>query len=151
MSHSFSSSEIKQAQWPHNLFISSAFLFDLLMTPAAIAMNIGMYGLLVPLTLSGGVIAYIYFHARKNHTDFVRAHWQLTFKHCQWLLLGYAVTAILILLATLLGMASSDRNMQHILLIAATRIAVVPTLIAVMVTLMAEAGALGQAGRGEIK
>lgn len=149
MMKTVSAQEIKHAQVPHNLFIVAAMLFDLLMTPAAIAMKIGMYGLLVPLLLSGSAIAYIYFRARTTRAPFVAAHWKLAFKRCQLLMIGYAVSGLLILLASLLGMASSDPNMKHIMLIALTRIAIVPSLIAVMVTLVMEAGSLGQAGRGE--
>jgi hypothetical protein len=144
-----SAREMKQAQVPHNLFIVAAMLFDLLMTPAAIAMKIGMYGLLVPLLLSACAIAYMYFQSRKISVPFVKAHWKLAFKRCQFLMMGYAVSALLILLASVLGMMSNDPNMKHIILIALTRIAIVPSLIAVMVTLLMEAGSLGQAGRGE--
>jgi hypothetical protein len=149
MVNAVSAHEIKQAQVPHNLFIVAAMLFDLLMTPAAIAMHIGMYGLLVPLLLSGCAIGYIYLRSRQATVPFVAAHWKLAFKRCQFLMIGYVVTAVLIMLASLLGMASSDPNMKHIILIALTRIAIIPTLIAVMVTLLMEAGSLGQAGRGE--
>lgn len=142
--------EIRQAQFPHNLFISSVFLFDLLMAPAVIALDIGFYGLLLPLFLSGIVIAYIYRRSRKSTSWFVDAHWKWAFKRCRWLLAGYAVTASLMLLAWLLSLATHDPNMKHIILTALTRIALMPTLIAVMVAIVMEASALGQAGRGEV-
>jgi hypothetical protein len=54
--------EIRQAQLPHNLFISGLFLFDLLMTPAVIVLNVGMIGLLIPLLCSGALLGAIYRH-----------------------------------------------------------------------------------------
>ena len=149
MDHPVSETEKKLAQAPHNLFISSAFLFDLLMTPGAIAINIGMYGLLLPLIGSLLVVAYIYKRSRApDQVEFVNAHWRLSFRRCQWLMAGYAVTAVLILLAWLLSLAT-QAAMQHILWTALTRIAILPTLVAVMVTLVMEASAMSQASRGE--
>ncbi len=61
-----SADDVKRAQVPHNLFISGLFAFDLLMTPAILALKIGMIGLLIPLLLSGALIAYIYLRSRKT-------------------------------------------------------------------------------------
>ncbi len=142
--------EIKQAQVPHNLFVTGIFFFDLLLTPAAIVLNIGLYALLLPLACSLLVIAVIYVRSRKASVWFVDAHWKLALRHGQWLMLGYAVTAGLMLLAWLLSLASNDAHMKHILLTALTRIAVLPTLLAVMVTVVLEASALALAGKGEV-
>lgn len=145
-----SEAERKEAQFPHNLFVSGIFLFDLLLTPAAIVMNIGLYGLLLPLAGSLLVVAVIWWRTRKTTTWFVDAHWRLSLRHGQWLLVGYAVSAALMLLAWLLSLASHDPRMGHILLTALTRIAVLPTLVAVMVTVVLEASALALAGRSEV-
>ncbi len=142
--------EIKQAQVPHNLYISGLFLLDLLMTPAIIVLNAGMAGLLIPLFCSGALIGYIYLRSKKTQRRFVDAHWRLTFKHAQWLLLGYALSALLIMLAWLVSQAAHEPSMKHILWTALTRIALMPTLIAVMVTAVLEASAIGLASRREV-
>ncbi len=142
--------EIKQAQTPHNLYISGLFLLDLLMTPAIIVLNVGMAGLLIPLSCSGALIGYIYLRSKQAKCWFVDAHWRLTFKHAQWLLLGYAFSALLILLAWLVSQAAHEPSMKHILWTALTRIALMPTLIAVMVTAVLEASAIGLASRREV-
>lgn len=139
----------KQAQLPHNLFVTGIFFFDLLLTPAAIVMNIGLYGMLLLLICSLLVIAVIYVRSRKVTAWFVDAHWRLALRHSQWLMIGYAVTAALMLLAWLLSL-SADAHMKHILLAALTRIAILPTLLAVMVTVVMEASALALAGKGEV-
>lgn len=145
-----SETEIRQAQSPHNLFISGLFLFNLLMTPAVIALDVGMIGLLIPLLCSGALLGYIYLRSRKTTTWFVDAHWRLSFGHAQWLMLGYAVSAALISIAWLLSLTAHEANMKHIMFTALTRIAVIPTLIAVMVTAVMEASAIGLATKREV-
>ncbi len=150
MQFQISETEIKRAQIPHNLFVSGLFLFDLLMTPAVIVLNIGMIGLLIPLFCSGALLGYIYYRSRKVTTWFVDAHWRLSCRHGKWLLLGYAISATLILIAWLLTLTAHDPNMKHIMLTALTRIAVIPTLIAVMVTAVMEASAISLATKQEV-
>lgn len=145
-----SEAEVRRAQAPHNLFVSGLFLFDLLMTPAIIVLNVGMIGLLIPLSCSAALIGYIYLRSRKTTSWFVDAHWRLSFRHARWLMLGYAVSALLILLAWLISLAAHEANMEHIVWMALTRIALMPTLIAVMVTAVMEAGAIGLATRREV-
>jgi hypothetical protein len=65
------------------------------------------------------------------------------------LLLGYAVSAALILVAWLISLNARDAHMGHILWTALTRIALLPTLIIVMVTAVIEASALSSAGKRE--
>lgn len=137
--------EVKQAQFPHNLLIAGLFAFNLLMAPAVIVLNIGMAGLLIPLLSSGVLIAYLYLHSRKVTSEFVAAHWRLAFLHSRWLLLGYALTALLVLLAWFVSQAAHEASMKHILWTALTRIGVLPTLVGVMVTAIMEAGAISLA------
>lgn len=150
MQFKLSAAEIKRAQVPHNLFVSGLFLFDLLMTPAVIVMNLGMKGLLIPLLLSGVLIGLIFVRSRKKTAWYIDAHWRLSFKHGLWLMLGYLVTAVLVLLAWLISLTAHEASMRHILWTALTRIALMPTLIAVMVTAVLEASAIGLAAKGEV-
>jgi hypothetical protein len=142
--------EVAQAQFPHNLFISGVFIFDLLMTPAVLAMKIGMIGLLIPLVCSGALIAWIYLRSKKASTWFVDMHWRITFSRCKLLMLGYAISATLIFLAWLLSLATSDHNMGHIIWTALTRVALMPTVILVLVTAVMEFGSYAQAGKREV-
>lgn len=150
MQFEVSAAHIKQAQVPHNLFVSSALLFHLLLTPAVIALKIGMVGILIPLICSLLVLGYIYQRSRKTTVWFVDAHWRLTFQHAQWLMIGYAISGTLILLAWLISMTAHEVSMKHIMWTAMTRIAIIPTLIAVMITSVAEASAVAVAARGEV-
>jgi hypothetical protein len=142
--------EVKLAQSPHNLFISGVFLFNLLATPAVLALKIGMVGLLIPLLLTGLLIAYIYLRSRKTTTWFVDLHWKVAFSRSKLLLLGYAISATLIFLAWLISISTKDHNMSHIIWTALTRVALMPTVIMVLVTCVMEFGAFAQAGKREI-
>ena len=142
--------EVKRAQAPHNLFISGVFLFDLLMTPAILALKIGMVGLFIPLLCSGALIAWIYLRSRKTTSWFVDMHWKITFARCKLLMLGYAVSATLIFLAWLISLSTQDHNMSHIIWTALTRVALMPTVIMVLVTAVMEFSSFAQAAKREV-
>lgn len=142
--------EVKKAQAPHNLFISGLFMFDLLMTPAVLALKIGMIGLLIPLVCSGALIIYIYLRSRKTTSWFVDMHWKVTFARSKLLMLGYAISATLIFLAWLISLSTKDANMGHIIWTALTRVALMPTVILVLVTAVMEFGSYAQAGKREV-
>lgn len=150
MTHNeISDAEVKQAQVPHNLFISGLFIFDLLLTPAVIVLGLGMKGLLIPLICSAALIAYIYLRGKKTSSGFIAAHWKLAYSHGLWLMAGYTISGVLIFIAWLLSLNARDANMGHILWTALTRIALLPTLIAVMVTAVMEASAISSATKRE--
>ena len=142
--------EVKRAQAPHNLFISGVFLFDLLMTPAILALKIGMVGLLIPLLCSGALIAYIYLRSKKTTTWFVDMHWKIRFSRCKLLMLAYAVSTTLIFLAWLISISTKDHNMSHIIWTALTRVALMPTVIMVLVTAVMEFSSFAQAAKRDV-
>ncbi|MBI4807476.1 MAG: hypothetical protein HY799_00785 [Nitrosomonadales bacterium] len=142
--------EVKLAQAPHNLFISGLFMFDLLMTPAILALKIGMVGLFIPLLCSGALIAYIYLRSKKTTSWFVDMHWKISFSRCKLLMLAYAVSATLIFLAWLISISTKDHNMSHIIWTALTRVALMPTVIMVLVTAVMEFSSYAQAGKREV-
>ena len=150
MQFEITQTEIKQAQMPHNLFIVGLFAFNLLMAPAVIVMKLGMAGLLVPLFSTGTLIAYLYLRSRKTTSWFVDAHWRLAFRNSRWLLLGYAITAVLVFIAWLISLDANSASMGHIVWIALTRIAILPTLAGVMVTAISEASAISLATKKEV-
>jgi hypothetical protein len=141
---------VKRAQLPHNLLISALFAFNLLMAPAVLALKLGMAGLLIPLASSGAMIIWIYQRSKKSTDWFVDMHWRLAFRNSRWLMLGYAITAVLVFIAWLVSLTANDPNMGHILWTALTRIAVLPTLAGVMVTAIAEASAISLASKQEV-
>ena len=150
MQFKVTNAEIKQAKVPHNLFVSGLLLLDLLMAPAIMVLNLGMIGLLIPLFCSCALLGFIYLRSRKITTWFVDAHWRLAVYHSKLLMLGYAASAILIFIAWLISQTAREESMKHIMWIALTRIALMPTLIAVMVTAVMGASAIALAYNREV-
>lgn len=138
------------AQSPHNLFIVGLFAFDLFMTPAVLSLKLGMIGLLIPLFCSGALMAYINWRSKQEGVWFVQMHWRLAWTRCRILLIGYTVSATLILLAWLLSQVSSDPHMASIVWTALTRIALMPTLVIVLVTAVMAFGSYAMAQKGEL-
>lgn len=150
MQYEVSKKEIVDAHVPHNLFVSSLFLIDLMMSPAVIVLKLGMPGLMFTLMCSLSVMGYIYLRSRKTTTWFVDAHWRLSWARARILLLGYGISATLIGLAWLVSLTAHEASMGHIMWTAMTRIALVPTLMFVLLTAIMEAGAIGVASKGEV-
>jgi hypothetical protein len=139
----------KRARWAHDLFVLNILFFHLLLTPATIVLGIGELGLLLPLGLSGLVIAFIYYRSRRAADWFVAAHWRLSFSRCKLLIWGYLGSGVIFLVGWLIA-SGAQGDMQHIMLVVFTRIAIMPTLILVMITVVLEASATGLVSRGEV-
>lgn len=144
--------ERNKAKNPHELFILNLIGFHLLLAPAAIAFKIGAWALLLPPILSSGVMSFILWRARRAEAGdpwFVMAHWKIALRRCRLLLIGYAITGTILLLAFLLSLGMEGR-MKEIMFTALTRIGVMPTVILVFVAFVLESNALFQAVRGEV-
>jgi hypothetical protein len=138
------------AQSPHNVFIVGLFAFDLFMTPAVLGMKLGMISLLIPLFCSGALMGYINWRSKQDTVWFVQMHWRLAWTRCRILIIGYTVSATLILIAWLLSQISSDPHMASIIWTALTRIALMPTLIIVLVTSVMAFSAFSMAQKGQL-
>ena len=142
-----------KARVPHNLFMLNLALFHLFMTPATIALDVGMFGMLLPLFLSLSVMSYTWSRSRdrNNHEHwFVYVHWKLAVSRYRLLLISYLVTAGLLLIGGLLAMSASDPNMQEIMRTVFIRISIMPVLLMVMINFYLESSAINLATNGEI-
>ncbi|MEJ2404216.1 MAG: hypothetical protein P8171_07995 [Candidatus Thiodiazotropha sp.] len=140
----------KRAKSPHELSMLNLVGFHLIAAPASIVLDVGLLGFLIPLSLSLCVIAYIWFSAARTHAHddwFVAAHWRLSANRTRILLVGYTISAVILGMAF---MATTGSSKGHIMMVAISRVAVVPTLITVMVCFVLESGSIYQAGRGEV-
>jgi hypothetical protein len=140
----------KRAKAPHELSMVNLVGCHLLAAPASIVLDIGYLGFLIPLFLSFSVIGFIWYRAGVE-TDpadwFVKAHWRLSANRTRILLVGYTISALILGMAVL---ATSGSSKSDIIMVAITRVAVVPTLITVMICFVLESGSIYQAGRGEV-
>ncbi|MBT2972232.1 MAG: hypothetical protein B6D72_06780 [gamma proteobacterium symbiont of Ctena orbiculata] len=140
----------KRAKTPHELSMVNLVACHLIAAPASIVLDIGFMGFLVPLLLSLSVIAFIWFRSgveTSNGEWFVAAHWRLSANRTRILLVGYAISALILGMAML---ATSGNSKGDIMMVAITRVAVVPTLLTVMICFVLESGSIYQAGRGDV-
>lgn len=144
---------INKSRIPHNIFMLNLVLVHLLMTPAAIALEIGALGMLAPLVVSLAIMLYSLLASKKlDKKDhwFIHAHWILALNRYRLLLISYAITAGLMLLGWLVSMSSPDPNMQEILHTVFIRIAIMPVLLMVMINAYLESSAISMTSKGEI-
>ncbi|MEJ2611941.1 MAG: hypothetical protein P8179_18165 [Candidatus Thiodiazotropha sp.] len=140
----------KRAKTPHELSMLNLVGCHLLAAPASIVLDVGMLGFLIPLALSLSVIAYIWLRAgrtRDREEWFVAAHWRLSANRTRILMVGYTISAVILGMAM---MATSGDSKAGIMMVAISRVAVVPTLLTVMICFVLESGSIYQAGRGEV-
>ena len=150
MKFSPTDAEKKQARWAHDLFVLNILLFHLLLTPATIVMGVGHKALLLPLSLSAMVITFIYYRSRKDPSWFVEAHWRLAFNRAKLLMMGYAGSLLVFGIGWLITLGVDKESMRQIMFTVFTRIAIMPTLIMAMVTVVLEASGTGLVSKGEV-
>lgn len=150
----------RRAKSPHELAMVNLLLVNL---PMLIVLLAGSFlpqgspladyklaGVLLPLAISLGIVAFTFVRSRVAGDWFVAAHWRIAGGRYKLLLVAYAVGALLIGLGWLLSQGHQDPRMQALMFVALQRVAIAPLLIFLMVLLMLESGSLGQAGRGEV-
>ncbi|EGW53310.1 hypothetical protein [Candidatus Endoriftia persephonae] len=140
----------KRAKAPHEIFMLNLAGFHLMMAPAAIVMDVGYLGFLIPLALSLCIIALLWIRATTMTEDvswFVRMHWRLAANRTRILLVGYLISGTIIGLA-LLATSGSDKG--GIMMVALSRVAIVPVLLTVMACFVLESSGIYQAQRFEV-
>ncbi|MBV2089309.1 MAG: hypothetical protein K1566_01960 [Candidatus Thiodiazotropha sp. (ex. Lucinisca nassula)] len=140
----------KRAKTPHELSMLNLVGCHLIAAPASIVLDVGLMGFLIPLALSLLVISFIWFKAgqtRQQDPWFVAAHWRLSANRTRILMVGYTISAVILGMAM---MATSGSSKGEIMMVAISRVAVVPTLLTVMICFVLESGSIYQAGRGEV-
>jgi hypothetical protein len=143
----------RRAKAPHNLFMLNLAVFHLLMTPAAIALDVGRLGLLLPLSLSLATMLFSYIYCHKLDQKlylFEYLHWRLALIRYKYLLIAYSITAALLLVGGLLALGTADVNMREIMQTVFIRIAIMPVLLTVMVNFYLESNAISLASQGKI-
>lgn len=140
----------KRAKTPHELSMLNLVGCHLIAAPASIVLDVGLMGFLIPLALSLLVISFIWYKAgqtRQQGPWFVAAHWRLSANRTRILMVGYTISAVILGMAM---MATSGSSKGEIMMVAISRVAVVPTLLTVMICFVLESGSIYQAGRGEV-
>ena len=142
--------ETKRAAAAHELLMMNLSFFHLLV-PVAI-LSSGHIALFLTLALIGSAVIIIWIARKANQasdSELVQTHWQLAWRRCRLLLIGYAASTGIMLLGWGLGAMQSDPKMLGILLVVFSRIAVVPTVLIVLILFVLSTSSLSQARQGE--
>ncbi len=151
------------AKSPHELAMVNLLIFNLLTLIALLGGSFlqadsplapyRLLGVAIPLGISLAIMVYTFVRAGREAEAarwFVATHWRLAGRRYRILLIAYLGGAGLIGLGWLLAHTQDKPGMQEMMFIALQRVAIAPLLIALMVIVMLESGALYQAGRGEV-
>lgn len=140
-----------RAGFAHELLMMNLSFFHLLL-PVAV-LSSGHIAIFLTLALISSALIIFWIARKANQTtdsELVQAHWQLAWRRCRLLLSGYAASAVIMLLGWGLGAMQTDSQMQGILLVVFSRIAVVPTVLMVLVLFVLSTSSLSQARQGNI-
>jgi len=140
----------RRSRTSHELSMMNLAVFHLLAAPASIALNIGLMGFLIPLALSLSFIAFLWIRTQKAKEQdpwFIAAHWRLSANRTKILMIGYLIAAMILGFAFL---GTSGSSKADIMMVALSRLAVVPVLITVMICFVLESTSVAQARRGEV-
>lgn len=141
--------EVRAAKGAHELFMMNLGAL-LLLGPMAIFMGIGRLGLLIPLLFSALFLLYTANKIGRCGSWFAQTHWRLALHNYRWLFIGFAITALLLLVSWLVETNSAHGSPSQFLAMALIRIGVMPSIIMVFACFVIENGALNQALRHEV-
>mgnify|MGYP001090011852 CR=1 FL=1 len=155
-----------------NLLVGVALLAGSMAQPDSLIGTYKWAAVAVPLLISLGVVGHTWLRAVRAGSNlpwFVAAHWKLSASRYKLLLAAYLLFAAILSLALFTGdddaaieaqikdlppaMQEMERrklHSQHMGEQVWARIAVVPLILTVMVTIMLESGSIYQAQRGEV-
>jgi hypothetical protein len=95
---------------------------------------------------------FIYIKSKTiNETRLINANWKKVWKRAFFLLIAYAVSSTIMLISSLFSLMQPDEQLRSIMRIAASRIAIVPTLLVVTPLLIMSTKSITQMRRGEFK
>lgn len=121
--------EKSRALTPHQLLIFNLLVFNIFFPIMSLLNNLEKTLLPASLAVSLVVIAFIGFRAKTiQKTPQINAQWNIVWRRCRVLLIAYAISVSIELVGTLMASMNPDPKMTGIMMIAFSRIAIIPTL-----------------------
>lgn len=121
--------EKSRALTPHQLLIFNLLVFNIFFPLMSLLNNLEKILLPISLAVSLIVIVFIRFRAKTIHkTPQINAQWHIVWRRCRVLLIAYAVSVSIQLLGTVMAAMNPDPKMTGIMMIAFSRIAIIPTM-----------------------
>lgn len=147
--------ENKCAAYPHEFLMTNLSVFHLLVP--LVALSSDYIYIILAASLGGSIIALLWIVkkarvtccASSKDSALVKAHWQQAWKRSQFLLIGYAISASILLLGWLLASSQSDPNMFGILLAVFSWIAAIPLIFIIFGLFVLSTISSARAKRGE--
>lgn len=140
-------SEIHAASKPHERFMFNMAVLHFLLP--AVLFNTEILWLIVGLPVAGSLamMSWIVIESRRQQqaSKLVAAHWRLVVRRCRYLVLAYAVSLTVFMLAYLFTMANPDESMRFIQRSVVGWLSLLPLSLTLVVLLILETSALAQA------
>lgn len=149
MAYIIDESEIKSAKNAHELFMIGLGGL-LLLGPLSIFLGIGRIALLIPILYSSGFALYTWRRLLKPASWFIEMHWRLALGNYRWLFIGFAISAVMLLLSWFVESSADPNSPSQFLAMALVRIGVMPSIIMVFACFVMENGALNQVLRHDV-
>lgn len=124
--------------FPHRVIIYNLLIFNLLLP--IVALTTQMERTLLPLSLACSltVIFLIWLRSRSfDESKLIDTHWKIVWKRCRIVLAAYCFSVGLEGLGSLFTLFQDDPKLREIMMIAFSRVAIVPTLLVVTPILIA--------------
>ncbi len=147
--------EYKCATHPHELLMMNLSFFHLLLPLAALATGYIAPILSLALIASIGTLLWIAKKAKihcctaSKDTPLVKAHWKKAWDRSKLLFIGYAISVSILGLGWFFATSQSDPNMEDILLVVFSWIAIIPLVFIVFALFVFSTVSSARAKRGE--
>lgn len=124
--------------FPHRLLIYNLLICNVLLPLTSLMTKIEKILFPVSIACSLLVISFICYRAHSEHeSKRISKHWKMVWQRCQIVLIAYVISISIELLSGVMTLTQQDPQLREIMLIAFTRIAIVPTLLIVTPILIA--------------
>lgn len=143
------------AAYPHEFLMTNLSVFHLLIP--LVALSSDYINIILAASLGGSILALLWIVkkarvtccAASKDTSLIKAHWQEAWKRSQFLLIGYAISAGILLLGWFIASSQTDPNMSGILFAVFSWIAAVPLVLIVFGLFVLSTVSSARAKRGE--
>lgn len=142
--------EVKQAKWPHELFLINLITNHILIFVALLGMaNQFPAGMLVTPTISFLVLGYVLIgsaKAKKNASWYVKCHWELAAARSRFFIMMLGIVlAIVAVLLIMVGFETQELKPGHFAVMGVTML---PTLVTILALIVMESDASHKAKNG---
>ncbi len=121
--------EKSRALTPHQLLIFNLLVFNIFFPLMSLLNNLEKTLLPASLAVSLTVIIFIGIRAKNSHKTLqINAQWNIVWRRCKVLLIAYAISVTIEILGTIMAAINPDPKMTGIMMIAFSRIAIIPTM-----------------------